>query len=549
MAIVATIACAQEKPVSGDRAVISDGWKLSREGVAMHYDAPVPSTVAGVLSEAGVFGDALLEGRNYEKVDKSIFDDTWTYATTFAGKPGKGQHAELVFDGLNYYADIFLNGKQIASSDTTAGVFIRRAYDVTKLLKKNNKLEVKLRRAQSGDLNHGYVDWNPRPLDESMGIVRPVTLHTTGALSIEDIYVIPDLDVENFATADLSVRVRLRNWEEKPVEGTLVLNLQDAETATFPVALAAGETKDVTLTRTDVAALHVDNPRVWWSWDLGKPELYKLAVAVEVENKVSDVQETTFGIRKIESRLTEDNYRQFTLNGKDILLKGAGWSDDIFMRDTPESIERQVRYVMDMNMNLIRFENIWGKDDTVYDLCDELGVLTLVGFSCQWEWENYCGLPEVGHFGCITTARADLENLRIAAIAFQILRSNFSNDLFNYICPSIVNLPVEEFWAIYLNTKRKALFKQRISLGGITDTPVDIRRIFATALEKNAVYIAVAHNHPTGHLNPSREDKNLTCRILEAGKILNIELIDHIIVGIGENNRPDYYSFHDNGLV
>ena len=124
-----------------------------------------------------------------------------------------------------------------------------------------------------------------------------------------------------------------------------------------------------------------------------------------------------------------------------------------------------------------------------------------------------------------------------------------SNDLFNYICPSIVNLPVEEFWAIYLNIKRKALFKQRISLGGITDTPVDIRRIFATALEKNAVYIAVAHNHPTGHLNPSREDKNLTCRILEAGKILNIELIDHIIVGIGENNRPGYYSFHDNGLV
>ena len=420
MAIVATIACAQEKPVSGDRAVISDGWKLSREGVAMHYDAPVPSTVAGVLSEAGVFGDALLEGRNYEKVDKSIFDDTWTYATTFAGKPGKGQHAELVFDGLNYYADIFLNGKQIASSDTTAGVFIRRAYDVTKLLKKNNKLEVKLRRAQSGDLNHGYVDWNPRPLDESMGIVRPVTLHTTGALSIEDIYVVPDLDVETFATADLSVRVRLRNWEDKPVEGSLVLNLQDAETATFPVALAAGETKDVTLTRADVAVLRVDNPRVWWTYDMGTPELYKLAVAVEVENKVSDVQETTFGIRKIESRLTEDNYRQFTLNGKDILLKGAGWTDDIFMRDTPESIERQVRYVMDMNMNLIRFENIWGKDDTVYDLCDELGVLTLVGFSCQWEWENYCGLPEVSHFGCINGK--EVEDLAVRYFNDQVIR-------------------------------------------------------------------------------------------------------------------------------
>ena len=420
LAMAATIACAQEKPASGDRAVISDEWKLSREGVAMHYDAPVPSTVAGVLSEAGVFGDALLEGRNYEKVDKSIFDDTWIYATTFAGKPGKGQHAELVFDGLDYYADIFLNGKQIASSDTTVGMFIRRAYDVTKLLKKQNKLEVKLRRAQSGDLNHGYVDWNPRPLDESMGIVRPVTLHTTGALSIEDVYVVPDLDVETFETADLSVRVTLRNWEDRPVEGTLVLNLQDAETATFPVALAAGETKEVTLTRADVAMLRVNNPRVWWTYDLGTPELYRLAVCVEVDNAVSDVQETTFGIRKIESRLTEDNYRQFTLNGKDILLKGAGWTDDIFMRDTPESIERQVRYVMDMNMNLIRFENIWGKDDTVYDLCDELGVLTLVGFSCQWEWENYCGLPEVGHFGCINGQ--EVEDLAVRYFHDQVVR-------------------------------------------------------------------------------------------------------------------------------
>ena len=124
-----------------------------------------------------------------------------------------------------------------------------------------------------------------------------------------------------------------------------------------------------------------------------------------------------------------------------------------------------------------------------------------------------------------------------------------SYSLFKYISPSLVDLPVEEFWAIYLNTRNKVLFKQRISIGGITDTPVDLRRIFATALEKNAVAIAVAHNHPTGHLNPSREDKTLTCRILEAGKILNIRLVDHIIVGIDDKNRADYYSFRDNELI
>ena len=416
----ATVACAKEKPAAGDRLVLTSGWTLKSDAVLQQFPASVPSTVAGTLNEAGFFGEKLLEGRNYEKVKKSIFDETWTYTTTFAGKPGRGQHAELVFDGLNYYADVFLNGKQIASSDTTAGVFIRRAYDVTGLLKNRNKLEVKLRRAQMGDLNHGYVDWNPRPLDESMGIVRPVTLHTTGALSIEDVYVVPDLNVENFETADLSVRITLRNREARSVEGALTLALSGVGTATVPVALEAGETKEVTLTPAEVAMLHIDNPRVWWTYDMGKPELYTLAVRADADGAVSDKKDATFGIRKIESRLTGENYRQFTLNGKDILLKGAGWTDDIFMCDTPESIERQVRYVMDMNLNLIRFENIWGKEDTVYDLCDQLGVLALVGWSCQWEWENYCGLPEVSHFGCINGK--EVEDLAVRYFQDQVVR-------------------------------------------------------------------------------------------------------------------------------
>ena len=417
--MVAAVACASEKHDSGSRVVLTEGWTLSREGAAEKYDAKAPSTVAGTLSEAGFFGEDLLEGRNYEKVDKAIFDDTWTYTTRFAGKPAKGQHSTLVFDGLNYYADVFLNGKQIASADTTFGPFIQRKYDVTKLLKNNNKLEVKLRRAQSGDLNIGFVDWNPRPLDESMGITRPVTLHTTGAVSIEDVYVVPDLDVENFKTADLLVRVRLRNKESRPVEADIVLNLGD-DPVKVPVTLGPGDRKEFEITPGQADILHIENPRVWWSWDLGKPELYTLAVAVEEGGNVSDTNETTFGIRKIESRLTGDGYRQMTLNGKDVLIKGAGWTDDIFLRDTPESIERQVRYVMDMNMNLIRFENIWGKDDTVYDLCDKLGVMALVGFSCQWEWEDYCGLPEVKNWGCINGK--EVEDLAFAYFRDQVTR-------------------------------------------------------------------------------------------------------------------------------
>ena len=413
-------ACSPKNTVpSGNREILAEGWTLSREGASETFAAQAPSTVAGTLVDAGYFGEDLLVGRNYEKADKAIFDDPWTYSTVFAGEPGKGQHAELVFDGLDYYADIFLNGKQLASADTTFGVFIRRKFDVTGLLKGRNKLEVKLRRAQKGDLNIGFVDWNPRPLDESMGITRPVTLHTTGAVSIEDVYVVPDLDVETFQTADLRVRVRLQNKENRPVNAEIVLNLGN-DPVRVPVSLAAGDLKEFVLTPAEADILHVENPRVWWSWDLGKPELYTLAVAVEEAGTVSDCNETTFGIRKIESRLIEDGYRQMTLNGKDILVKGGGWTDDIFLRDTPESIERQVRYVMDMNMNLIRFENIWGKDDTVYDLCDKLGVMALVGFSCQWEWEDYCGLPEVKNWGCINGK--EVEDLAFAYFRDQVTR-------------------------------------------------------------------------------------------------------------------------------
>ena len=440
---LAACACAREN-------TLDSSWKLSRDGGRERLKATVPSTVAGAMHAAGLLGKDLLEGRNYEKADKSVFDGTWTYSKTFSAHPEKGRHSELVFDGLNYYADIYLNGKQIASSDTTFGPFIRRAYDVTDLLKKRNKLEVKLRRAQPGDLNIGFVDWNPRPLDESMGIVRPVTLKTTGAVSIEDVYVIPDLDTDTFASADLTVRVTLRNKEASAVDAVVNLALDGCGTADVPVTLGPGETREVTLTPSELPLLRVDKPRVWWTYDLGTPELYSLGVGVSEDGESSDARILTFGIRKIESRLTDEGYRQFTLNGKDVLLKGAGWTDDIFLEDTPESIERQVRYVKDMNLNLIRFENIWGKDDTVYELCDGLGLMALVGFSCQWEWEDYCGLPEVKGYGCINTPES--EDLAVKYFHDQVVRLHNHPSVIAWLTGSdrIPNPGLEErYLAIY----------------------------------------------------------------------------------------------------
>lgn len=124
-----------------------------------------------------------------------------------------------------------------------------------------------------------------------------------------------------------------------------------------------------------------------------------------------------------------------------------------------------------------------------------------------------------------------------------------SNDLFRYIAPTLVDLNNEEFWAVFLNIRNKVLCKKRIGEGGFTDTPVDLRKIFSIALENKAVAIAVVHNHPSGNLKPSQPDKDLTKRIVEAGKIMNIKVIEHLIVGILPTGKADYFSFAENDLL
>lgn len=425
--------CSQKNAMNcGNEILLAEGWTLSAEGDGNAYTAIVPSTVAGTLYDNGFFPENLFAEENYKKVDKSIFDKTWTYETRFKVAK-KAPHFELRFDGISYYADIWLNGVQIASADTTSGVFIVRRYDVTNLLEKENTLKVSVKRAQKGDLNIGFVDWNPKPVDESMGIVQPVHLHATGAVTVEDVYVKPLLDVKSLKSADLEVMVTLRNNEPEPVQGTLEILLEDTRME-VPYSVEANAVSEITLTPAQASGLHIDNPRVWWSRDLGTPELYDITVNCLASGSLSDSRSATFGIRDIKSRITAEGHRQFTLNGKDILIKGAGWTDDIFLRDTPASLERQVQYVADMNMNCIRFENIWGKDDTIYDLCDKYGLLAMVGWSCQWEWEDYCGVPEQGFFGSINTP--ELMDLAVKYFHDQVIRLHNHPSIFTWLTGS-----------------------------------------------------------------------------------------------------------------
>ncbi|MCQ2295325.1 MAG: DNA repair protein RadC [Bacteroidales bacterium] len=124
-----------------------------------------------------------------------------------------------------------------------------------------------------------------------------------------------------------------------------------------------------------------------------------------------------------------------------------------------------------------------------------------------------------------------------------------SQDFFDCIAAQIIDLPHEEFWAIFLNQRNKVTWKQCIGMGGLTQTTVDPRILFKAAIEHNAVAIAVAHNHPSGNLTPSQADKTLTQHLSEGGKLLHIKIIDHLIVGILPSGKRDYFSFSENGLL
>lgn len=429
-------------------------WQMQRQGDTRSYDVTVPATVAGALNEAGAFGPNVLDEARYKTIDTRQFDDPWVFMTRFNLE--KGLRHILRFEGLNYAADIRFNGKLIASADTTYGTFCVREFDITSLAKKRyNTLEVTVHKAPEACLNTGFADWNPRPVDENMGIIRPVLLISTPDVQIQDIYVKPIVNPKNLKEASFEVLTTLVNRSAKPVTHTLEGKYDDGGSFSEKVTLAGGETRLVK---------HIEkvaNPRIWWSCDMGTPEMYTLSV------RVGDQQRSVrFGLRDISSEVDVYGHRLFYLNGRPVFLKSAGWSDDIFLQDTPEKLRTQALFVKDMGLNCIRFENIWGKDDTIYDICDELGLLTFVGWSCQWEWKSYCGIPETKGFGCINDPQT--EALAIRYFHDQVIRLRNHPSLIAWLTGSD-RIPNERLEKEYLKIYSKEDYRPYVcSAKGLT---------------------------------------------------------------------------------
>ena len=119
-----------------------------------------------------------------------------------------------------------------------------------------------------------------------------------------------------------------------------------------------------------------------------------------------------------------------------------------------------------------------------------------------------------------------------------------STDVYEVMHPYMADLKVEECWAIYLNQAARIIRKQRISVGGLASTQVDVRVILREALTCNSTSMILCHNHPSGNTRPSQDDDRLTHALLEAGRIMNIRLLDHVIVADGS-----HYSYGDEGRL
>ncbi|HLH05864.1 MAG TPA: beta galactosidase jelly roll domain-containing protein [Terriglobales bacterium] len=374
-----------------------DGWTA----------ATVPNTVLAILVAAKVYPDPYY-GMNLRSIpgatypigslfenqpmpDDSPFKCSWWYRTQFElPASAKGKTQWLNFRGINYRANIWMNGKQITNSTDVAGPYRTYEYDVTKIAEpgKPNVIAVEVSAPDYNDLGINWVDWNPQPPDKNMGLWREVYLTTSGPVSVRAPQVLTKLDVPSFSSAELTVSAELHNATDNSVKGTLRGKVDNNIRFEQPVELAAGETKVVTFEPGKYRQLKLKNPRVWWPAQWGSQPMYTASVEFVEHGHVSDSAQTSFGIRQIESFLNEKGWRQFKINGRNFLIRGAGWAPDMMLRENSKRDLDQLEYVRHLNLNTIRLEGKLETDE-FYENADRMGIMIMAGWCCCDHWEHW----------------------------------------------------------------------------------------------------------------------------------------------------------------
>ncbi|WP_133466289.1 glycoside hydrolase family 2 protein [Sunxiuqinia elliptica] len=384
-----------EKLTEADESLISqnnyddDNW----------LEAIVPGTVLGSMATTGKIKDPYF-GINMQQVDPTQFQKPWWFRTSFElNGDDLEKQVSLRFNGINYRADLWVNGQKVAGKDEFAGTYRMFTFNINDYVQPGkNTLALKMWQHADGEYSIGFVDWNPLPRDRNLGIFREVFLEVNEGVKIRSPFVYAKVDKESLDAADLFIQVELENGSDKDQQGVLRVDYE-LGVVEQAVTVKEGESRSCRFSPEDFQQLAVQDVKLWWPNGMGDPNLYQLKVDFISGKSMVDQVSSRYGIREIDSYLNDDQNRVFEVNGKFVLPKGGGWVDDLLLQDTKESVEAQLKYVHHMNLNSIRCEGFWGKTEGLYDLCDEYGILVMIGWNCHWEWEEYLLKPTHEKYG------------------------------------------------------------------------------------------------------------------------------------------------------
>ncbi|MBP1673176.1 MAG: glycoside hydrolase family 2 protein [Bacteroidetes bacterium] len=380
------------------RLLTSDSLKWVVNYNGKNYPATVPGTIHNDLIDNGIIDDPFY--RNIENSVQWISDKVWIYTTRFdKGNIGLYENGALVFDGLDTYADVYINGQQLQAEDGTLqtnNMFRQWRFTLPKNLKEtDNILTVKfspsIPKEAAAAKKLGYKlpdnrvfsrkapyqsgwDWGPKLI--TCGIWKKVYIDLWNGFTIDNI----QLKQTELSKRKGVLEVSTKLYASQSEKVDLIFYVDDSKVYSKSVTLKKGEN----VVRVPIK---VRNPELWWPAGMGKQKLYQVRVEAE-NNKYFTSKEDKWGFRTIVLKKEKDKIGEsfeFIVNGVPVFMKGANW---IPVHSFPTEKENNQRYkdllisAKEANMNMIR---VWGggiyENDRFYDLCDEFGLLVWQDFT------------------------------------------------------------------------------------------------------------------------------------------------------------------------
>lgn len=412
---------------------LSAGWKAKKasevnlDGISLTADEPdltgwlnatVPGTVLTTLVNNGLMPDPWY-GMNNEQIP-DVWNEgrdyyTYWFFTRFSSETlDSTKQVWLNFRGINYRADIYLNGRRL-NEETHEGMFLRQKYNVTALLNRqgHNRLAVKVEPplnpgnpngGQGGDGTIGRDvtmqftagwDWIQPIRDRNTGIWDEVTIEVTGDIDIRHGFARPRvpgprLPGELQDPAFVTFSAELTNPTDKLVEGEVALAYM-GDTDKKKLKIEPHSTVTVAFSEKKQT-----DPRVWWPNGIGQPSLYQAVITFhDKKGNTLDREDLMFGFRETGSYFDDSTgARIFTINGQKLFIRGANWiASDGMLRLTSGRYDAEVRMHAEMNMNMIR---VWGGSITerpeFYEACDRQGILVWqdlwITGDCNGRWPD-----------------------------------------------------------------------------------------------------------------------------------------------------------------